>query len=393
MKKTLSILLLSLVFVCVSAVFAFGAEVQYPVLEVQEHTGYVDEIGKSKAENGRTYVPLRLLFEHYDAAVDWNGADRTITVKRCDGAVIQMRLGSKTAVISHLGKTKKLIMDVTPKAENGKTWVPLRFVAENLMCDVLWDSSEKAVKITPLYFTDRFNGNRYTFDFQTEQVYELSAGGSVKRLGKISGIKAYGKRFGGAASDITSLRKTENGNYVITASKFASTTYDYLAVYLNLRSGEGRFFIKGYLGSDKPSAVPCIDKNTVWFPYDRGVWAVDDSDGKIVREYAYADLLKSLDDIKAEGFYFAEGEYMLLRYTKASNAEYLPFVNLQTGEIVELTEVLVPAADREEYFSNDSAFPSCFLRFVNGENRRLLFEYLTYDEMNKQHIKNVEYKY
>ena len=38
-------------------------------------------------------------------------------------------------------------LDVPPKIENGRTLVPIRFISENLGCDVEWDELKREVII------------------------------------------------------------------------------------------------------------------------------------------------------------------------------------------------------------------------------------------------------
>lgn len=57
--------------------------------------------------------------------------------------LIQMKLGSKEMYVNN----KKVINDVAPFAQNQRTFVPVRFIAENFGANVLWDNKEQAVTI------------------------------------------------------------------------------------------------------------------------------------------------------------------------------------------------------------------------------------------------------
>ena len=58
-----------------------------------------------------------------------------------------MVLGQNTAAIVEDGQTRTVEMDVTPYVKNGRTYVPVRFVAESFGCSVGWDSNTSTVII------------------------------------------------------------------------------------------------------------------------------------------------------------------------------------------------------------------------------------------------------
>lgn len=99
--------------------------------------------------NDRTMVPLRAIFEKLGAEVDWNGQTQTVTATR-DDIVVVSTIGSRTMYINGEAKT----MDVAPSVINGRTLVPVRFVAEAFDCYVEWDGSSSTVYITSDYDTD-----------------------------------------------------------------------------------------------------------------------------------------------------------------------------------------------------------------------------------------------
>lgn len=95
--------------------------------------------------NGRIQVPLRLIAENLGCSVLWqeNGKKNAITIKKT-GVVIELMVGSKNASVN--GQTKS--MDSAPFVQNGRTFVPLRFVGEAIGVTIEWDSINKIVKIT-----------------------------------------------------------------------------------------------------------------------------------------------------------------------------------------------------------------------------------------------------
>jgi hypothetical protein len=56
---------------------------------------------------------------------------------------IRLKIGSKIAYVDD----KPIELDVPPKIENGRTLVPIRFVSENLGCEVEWDRLTESIYI------------------------------------------------------------------------------------------------------------------------------------------------------------------------------------------------------------------------------------------------------
>lgn len=94
--------------------------------------------------NGRTFLPFRAVLEAIGAEVGYDAQTSTVSAKR-DGVDLSMVLGQNTAAVVEDGQTRTVEMDVTPYVKNGRTYVPVRFVAESFGCSVGWDSNTKTV--------------------------------------------------------------------------------------------------------------------------------------------------------------------------------------------------------------------------------------------------------
>ncbi|HWQ75805.1 MAG TPA: copper amine oxidase N-terminal domain-containing protein [Syntrophomonas sp.] len=104
-------------------------------------------------ENGRTLAPVRAIVEALGYIVAWDSATQTMEVYNyyTEALVISMKIGSKVAKVA-VGTGSNAIMDdrildVPAKIINGRTMVPVRFIAETLGCEVSWDQTTKAVNI------------------------------------------------------------------------------------------------------------------------------------------------------------------------------------------------------------------------------------------------------
>ncbi len=107
-----------------------------------------DRIEKLEAppfiENGRTLVPIRKIAENCEAEVSWDNALRKVTIERFD-KTIELFIGNSISKVN--GKDKTLPDGVAPKIVNGRTFVPLRFVAEELDAKVEWVSLTQTILI------------------------------------------------------------------------------------------------------------------------------------------------------------------------------------------------------------------------------------------------------
>lgn len=92
--------------------------------------------------SGRTMVPIRAVVEAMGGTVEWDGTTQKVTLK-ARGNTVEMWMGMTDIKIN--GASKK--MDVSPASKNSRTFVPVRFAAENMNCKVDWINSTKEAVI------------------------------------------------------------------------------------------------------------------------------------------------------------------------------------------------------------------------------------------------------
>lgn len=90
----------------------------------------------------RVYVPLRALVEPLGARVSYNPNNSQVDIV-LDKTSISLWVGSSEATVNGTPNT----MDGAPYLSNSRTMLPLRFVSENLGCQVEWDSINMRVTI------------------------------------------------------------------------------------------------------------------------------------------------------------------------------------------------------------------------------------------------------
>ncbi len=111
-------------------------------IKVMLNDEYIEFDVQPRLINDRTMVPLRAIFEALGAEVEWNGDTQTVSAIRDDTVVVAI-IGDNSMFINDEEK----IMDVAPMIIDGRTLVPVRFVAEAFGCDVEWDEDTFTVVI------------------------------------------------------------------------------------------------------------------------------------------------------------------------------------------------------------------------------------------------------
>ncbi len=130
-----------------------GSRVTTIVLEVGSKYMYVNgqrkEIDPGKGtivvlKNGRTFLPIRAVIEAMGGEVEWRQSDKRVSIY-LNKSTIHLWIDNKIAKVN--GNNKE--SDVAPYlSDSGRTMLPLRFIAENLDCEVDWDGLTKRVTIT-----------------------------------------------------------------------------------------------------------------------------------------------------------------------------------------------------------------------------------------------------
>ena len=96
-------------------------------------------------EEGRTLVPFRSLLEGIGASVAWDSVNKKVTATK-SGMKIVLSIGSTNAVVNNATKT----LDVPAQITNGRTFVPIRFVSENLGIKVNWLEAQNQIELTTI---------------------------------------------------------------------------------------------------------------------------------------------------------------------------------------------------------------------------------------------------
>lgn len=92
--------------------------------------------------NQRTLLPVRTIIEEIGGTVDWNRETQEITLTY-QGDTIRLVIDSTTAYLNDTAIT----LDTAPIIINGRTMLPIRFIAESFHFDVTLDSQTQTITI------------------------------------------------------------------------------------------------------------------------------------------------------------------------------------------------------------------------------------------------------
>jgi len=96
-----------------------------------------------KIVNDRTMLPIRFIAEALGADVEWDGDARKVTITKGETEIV-ITIDSDVAKVNG----KKVTLDSSAFIENDRTYLPLRFVSENLGAKVEWVAKDRKVIIT-----------------------------------------------------------------------------------------------------------------------------------------------------------------------------------------------------------------------------------------------------
>ena len=86
--------------------------------------------------NNRTYVPIRAITESLGGSAEWNAKERSVTLKIDEQMITTLKIST---VLEKYGAAPLII--------DNRTYVPIRFVAEELGASVVWDGQTRTVTI------------------------------------------------------------------------------------------------------------------------------------------------------------------------------------------------------------------------------------------------------
>ena len=174
-KKLLLILLAIIWSICVSlsasadydSDVVVSLQINDPIMEVNGVETEIDMGRGTKpiVTDGRTLVPIRAIIEAFDGVVGWDGATQTVKLTMADD-VITLVINNKTAHLNNTAYT----LDVAPTVINGRTMLPIRFIAEGFNLGVAWEGDTQTVTI----IRNLLDANEYNYLMNVVPAYSGS---------------------------------------------------------------------------------------------------------------------------------------------------------------------------------------------------------------------------
>jgi hypothetical protein len=93
-------------------------------------------------KDGTTMVPLRVVSANLGVNIEWNAKEKKIELRR-NLDKIDLWIGKKEAVKNR----EEIMLSTAPEVTGSTSFVPLRFIAENLGAKVEWDDATSTVSI------------------------------------------------------------------------------------------------------------------------------------------------------------------------------------------------------------------------------------------------------
>jgi hypothetical protein len=98
--------------------------------------------------SGRTLIPIRIIMESIDGKIDYEAKTRKVTLTK-DAIVIELWIDKPIAQINGIPTPIDMAAPkLAPKIVSGRTFLPLRFVAESIGAEVAYDPATRTVTIT-----------------------------------------------------------------------------------------------------------------------------------------------------------------------------------------------------------------------------------------------------
>ena len=202
-RRTLVFLLALVAVLALCSISAYAAGSDITVTIDGEYVHFDESLGKPYITNGRTMVPLRAVMESLGCNVKWNGEDRSVTVSKYNSdTVVRLFIGSNTAYVN--GNMQ--YVDVPPVIQNGRTYLPIRFVLEAYGAAVYWGSNTRNIYVYS-------EGPNHPWSYEWENSYGNQPGDTV-RLTLNFDNKVYSQCLENAITSPADLK-----NYIIGAER------------------------------------------------------------------------------------------------------------------------------------------------------------------------------
>lgn len=117
------------------------------VIIINGNPGSLDSEPYIDKNSGRTMVPLRAIGEAIGAIISFDASTQRIDIKK-DATIIQLWIGKPKAMVNGVSVSIDPDKPVSPVIVKGRTFLPLRFIAEQFEFKVEWDATTQRITLT-----------------------------------------------------------------------------------------------------------------------------------------------------------------------------------------------------------------------------------------------------
>ena len=119
-------------------------QIDNPVMKVNGEEKNIDEEGTAPViVDGRTLLPVRAIVEEIGGEVAWNAETKEVTLTHEDQEIV-LTIDSTEGYLN--GEPQ--VLDAAPAIINGRTMLPIRFVAQSFGFNVDWNADTQEITIT-----------------------------------------------------------------------------------------------------------------------------------------------------------------------------------------------------------------------------------------------------
>lgn len=128
MNKKLKALFIATLTIALSRETFYASEIKDLSMYIGiQNVSFTNNSGYPRVENGFTLVPLNLISTSLGYKVDWNQTTKKVTITKGSDKIV-LTINNKNAVVN----SKTVVMDTNAQVYGSRTYVPLRFIGENM---------------------------------------------------------------------------------------------------------------------------------------------------------------------------------------------------------------------------------------------------------------------
>ncbi|MGF7049868.1 hypothetical protein J2T13_004391 [Paenibacillus sp. DS2015] len=344
---------------------AAGSSVKV-IVELGEFKQLVELKDPVSIIDGRVLIPIREVGDLLSLKVFWDQKTKTVELFGVKTEII-LKLGNKTAYVNK----KKISLDVPAKVINGKTYIPLTFVAKSLNEKVKWNSENKKISLSSTYAMGTDEDITFWLNRESGELYQATGKEAASKIGEIEiRVEELRKLKVERLSDTTSyIRLYEavgtsavvkrSGQVIVKNGKVSKEAqYSFMGYYpdTNIEQSQGNVLL--------------TDGKKAEF------W---NSKGNVVSTYDLTELVGK-DDIYMIEHYTKD--YMILReYT----TQHLVLYDFKKKQPIYVHEVISLTPYEQQYLREiaqdrlGDQDPEHIIHFVKEDKGVLIFEYKSKD--------------